>query len=74
LSPSIEPVLPDDESRDELDFLGNDPFGATFAIVKALHSAVGEQLSPSDEQFSVPTSDPFNHREAMRDPDSKIDR
>mgnify|MGYP002718862977 CR=1 FL=1 len=69
--PSPEPVLPDEESRDELDFLGNDPFGATLAEVEALYSAAGEDLSASDEQFSLPTSDPRNHREAMRDTDSE---
>ncbi|GAA5967612.1 hypothetical protein JCM8115_007001 [Rhodotorula mucilaginosa] len=69
--PSPEPVLPDEESRDELDFLGNDPFGATLADVEALYSAAGEDLSASDEQFSLPTSDPRNHREAMRDTDSE---
>ena len=69
--PSPEPVLPDEESRDELDFLGNDPFGATLAEVEALYSAAGEDLSASDEQFSLPMSDPRNHREAMRDTDSE---
>ena len=49
--PSPEPVLPDEESRDELDFLGNDPFGATLAEVEALYLAAGEDLSASDEQF-----------------------
>jgi hypothetical protein len=69
--PSPEPVLPDEESRDELDFLGNDPFGATLAEVEALYLAAGEDLFASDEQASLPTSDPRNHREAMRDTDSK---
>ncbi|GAA5864036.1 hypothetical protein JCM3774_006358 [Rhodotorula dairenensis] len=69
--PSPEPVLPDDKSHDEIDFLGNDPFGATLAEVEALYSAAGGDLSASDEQFSLPTSDPCNHREAMRDTDSE---
>ena len=68
---SPEPILPDEDSRDELDFLGNDPFGATLAEVEALYSAAGEDLSGMDEQFSLPTSDPRNHREAMRDTDSE---
>ncbi|TKA53432.1 hypothetical protein B0A53_04422 [Rhodotorula sp. CCFEE 5036] len=61
------PVVP----RPPLDFLGNDPFGATLAEVEALYSAAGEDLSASDEQFSLPMSDPRNHREAMRDTDSE---
>ncbi|GAA5888486.1 hypothetical protein JCM3774_001121, partial [Rhodotorula dairenensis] len=60
-----------DESRDELDFLGNNPFGCTLAEVEALHAAASEELSASDEQFSLPTSDPRNHREAMRDSDAE---
>ncbi|GAA5877470.1 hypothetical protein JCM3774_001622, partial [Rhodotorula dairenensis] len=48
-----------------------DPFGATLTEVEALYSAAGEDLSASDEQFSLPTSDPRNHRETMRDTDSK---
>ncbi|GAA5871002.1 hypothetical protein JCM3774_003500 [Rhodotorula dairenensis] len=35
--PSPGPVLPNDEFRDEIDFLGNDPFGATLAEVEALY-------------------------------------
>ena len=69
--PSTEPVLPDEESRDELDFLVNNPFGATLAEVEALYSAAIEDLSASDEQFSLPKSDPRKHREAMRDTDSE---
>ena len=50
--PLPEPVVvPDKESRDKLDFLSNDPFGATLAKVEALYLAVGEEdLSASDEQ------------------------
>ncbi|GAA5880109.1 hypothetical protein JCM3774_004151, partial [Rhodotorula dairenensis] len=53
------------------DFLGNDPFGTTLAEVEALYSAVGEDLSASNEHFSLPTSDPCKHRKAVRDTDSK---
>ncbi|GAA5887223.1 hypothetical protein JCM3774_005659, partial [Rhodotorula dairenensis] len=60
-----------DESRNELDSLGNDPFGCTLAEVEALHAAASEELSASDEQFSLPTSDPRNHREAMHDSDAE---
>ncbi|GAA6026934.1 hypothetical protein JCM8202_005054, partial [Rhodotorula sphaerocarpa] len=66
-SPSVEA----DESCDEIDFLGNDPFGATFAEVEALYSAASDDLDASAEQFSLPTSDPRNHREAMHDSDSE---
>ncbi|GAA5879486.1 hypothetical protein JCM3774_002696 [Rhodotorula dairenensis] len=69
--PSPEPVLPDNKSRDEINLPGNDPFGATLAEVEALYSVAGEDLSASDEQFSLPTSDPRNHREAIRDTDSE---
>ena len=68
--PSPEPVLPDEEFGDKLDFLGDDPFAATLAKVEALYLA-GEDLSASNRQFSLPTSDPRNHRKAMRDTDSE---
>ena len=71
LPPSPAPKEDPDESRDELDFLGNDPFGCTLAQVEALHAAASDELSASDEQFSLPTSDPRNHREAMRDSDAE---
>ena len=55
--PSPEPVLPDEESRGELDFLGNDPFGATLAELEALYSAaVGTSLPPTGQsRFRHPT-------------------
>ena len=49
--PLPEPVLPDKESCDELDFLGNDPFEATLAKVEALYTAAVEDLSASDKIF-----------------------
>ena len=69
--PLPEPVLSDKESCDKLDFLGKHPFGATLAKVEALYSAAGEDLSASDEQLSLPMSDPRSRRKTMRDTDSE---
>ncbi|GAA5985023.1 hypothetical protein JCM10908_002491 [Rhodotorula pacifica] len=41
-----------DISQDEIDFLGNDPFGATLAKVEALCSAASDDLSASEEPKS----------------------
>ncbi|GEM08157.1 gag-Pol polyprotein [Rhodotorula toruloides] len=60
------PSTPD--SPDPLDFL-SDPFGATLAEVAALIAATSHELDAADDAFSLPTSDPRNHREAMRDLD-----
>ncbi|GEM12883.1 copia-type polyprotein, partial [Rhodotorula toruloides] len=60
------PSTPD--SPDPLDFL-SDPFGATLAEVTALIAATSHELDAADDAFSFPTSDPRNHREAMRDLD-----
>ncbi|GEM11437.1 gag-Pol polyprotein [Rhodotorula toruloides] len=60
------PSTPD--SPDPLDFL-SDPFGATLAEVTALIAATSHELDAADDAFSLPTSDPRNHREAMRDLD-----
>ncbi|GAA5993774.1 hypothetical protein JCM10908_006295 [Rhodotorula pacifica] len=71
--PSPSPPPPSfevDISHDEIDFLGTDPFGATLAEVEALYSAASDDLSASEEQFLLPTSDPRNHYKAMRDSDS----
>ncbi|GEM08048.1 gag-Pol polyprotein [Rhodotorula toruloides] len=56
------------DSPDPLDFL-SDPFGATLAEVAALIAATSHELDAADDAFSLPTSDPRNHREAMRDLD-----
>ncbi|GAA6027150.1 hypothetical protein JCM8202_001494, partial [Rhodotorula sphaerocarpa] len=45
--------------------------GATFAEVEALYSAASDDLAASAEQYSLPTSDPRNHREAMHESDSE---
>ncbi|GAA5916860.1 uncharacterized protein JCM6883_001770, partial [Sporobolomyces salmoneus] len=58
-TPDVEPPLPViPESPDPLDL---------FALVAASE----ENLEASDNEFSLPTSDPRNHREAMNDSDNK---
>ncbi|GAA5971756.1 hypothetical protein JCM3765_005605 [Sporobolomyces pararoseus] len=56
------PLSPIPESPDPLDFL-SDPF-------EALIAAADEHLESSNDQFSLPTSDPRNHKEAMLDTDN----
>ncbi|GEM12711.1 gag-Pol polyprotein [Rhodotorula toruloides] len=62
------PIPSTPDSPDPLDFL-SDPFGATLAEVAALIAATSHELDAADDAFSLPTSDPRNHREAMRDLD-----
>ncbi|GEM05991.1 gag-Pol polyprotein [Rhodotorula toruloides] len=57
-------------SPDPIDSL-HDPFGATFAEVVALIAASSDELDAADDAFSLPSSDPRNHREAMRDSDAE---
>lgn len=56
------------DSPDPLDFL-SDPFGATLAEVTGLIAATSGELDSADDAYSLPTSNPRNHREAMRDSD-----
>ncbi|CDR39882.1 hypothetical protein NBRC10512_000405 [Rhodotorula toruloides] len=56
------------DSPDPLNFL-SDPFGATLAEVTGLIAAASGELDAADDAFSLPTSDPRNHRKAMRDSD-----
>lgn len=71
--PYLEPEvnLPADESSDEPDFLGNDPFDFTLANVEVLYSAVGKEPPASHVQSALPTSYPNHHHEAMRDCNAK---
>jgi hypothetical protein len=45
------------------------PLGPRLLRSKALYSAAAQDLSASDKQFSLSTSDSCNHPEAMRDMD-----
>ncbi|GEM11438.1 gag-Pol polyprotein [Rhodotorula toruloides] len=57
-------------SPDPIDFLSN-PFSVTFAEVSALIAASSDELAAADDAFSLPSSDPRNHREAMPDSDAE---
>ncbi|GAA5824654.1 hypothetical protein JCM3770_003672, partial [Rhodotorula araucariae] len=61
------PPLPD--SPDPIDFL-DDPFGATLAQVEAMLAGTGDSLAAADDDFALPSSDPRNHHEAVRDVNS----
>jgi len=61
--PPLSPILEEPESPDPINFL-DDPF-------EALIAAADETLDASNGEFSLPTSDPRNHREAMLDNDNE---
>ncbi|GAA5891984.1 hypothetical protein JCM16303_004933, partial [Sporobolomyces ruberrimus] len=60
---------PPPESPDPLDCL-TDPFASTLAEVDALVASAGSELEAAEDNFTLPSSDPRNHREAMQDSDS----
>ena len=62
-------VAPPPESPDPLDCL-TDPFASTLAEVDALVASAGSELEAAEDNFTLPSSDPRNHREAMQDSDS----
>ncbi|GAA5890982.1 hypothetical protein JCM16303_005276, partial [Sporobolomyces ruberrimus] len=62
-------VAPPPESPDPLDCL-TVPFGSTLAEVDALVASAGSELEAAEDNFTLPSSDPRNHREAMQDSDS----
>ncbi|GAA6025248.1 hypothetical protein JCM10207_006239 [Rhodosporidiobolus poonsookiae] len=66
-SPPAPPILAAPDSPDPIDFL-SDPFSQE---VEGLLAAVADDLEAGDDAFALPSSDPRNHREAARDPDSE---
>ncbi|GAA5890643.1 hypothetical protein JCM16303_002444 [Sporobolomyces ruberrimus] len=62
-------VAPPPESPDPLDCL-TDPFASTLAEVDALVASAGSKLEAAEDNFTLPSSDPRNHHEAMKDSDS----
>ncbi|GAA5913711.1 hypothetical protein JCM6882_002323 [Rhodosporidiobolus microsporus] len=71
VAPSPPPVAaPVPDSPDPLDLL-SDPFAATLGEVEGLMAAVGDELGATDDDFTLPSSDPRNHKEAARDVDSE---
>ncbi|EGU10936.1 2-hydroxymuconic semialdehyde dehydrogenase [Rhodotorula toruloides ATCC 204091] len=75
VTPPRQPVFerspaPASQSPDEIDFL-SDPLSSTLAEVgdiEALIAAAGD--TGTDDPFELPTTDPRNHKEALRDKDS----
>ena len=61
---------PTPSSPDPLDLISG-TCESTLAEVDALVAAAGDSLAAGDDHFTLPTSDPTNHREAMRDVDSE---
>ncbi|GAA6044154.1 hypothetical protein JCM8097_004881 [Rhodosporidiobolus ruineniae] len=58
------------ESPNPIDF-PSDPFTANLGEVEALMASITKDLEASGVEFTLPTSDPRNHRETARNPDSE---
>ncbi|GAA5891032.1 hypothetical protein JCM16303_007142, partial [Sporobolomyces ruberrimus] len=59
-------IAPPPESPDPLDCL-TDPFASTLAEVDALVASAGSELEAAEDNFTLPSLDPRNHRKVMQD-------